>query len=301
MRTCQSCGKANPVSKKACSHCGTALGAHDVDELLDAVLKETDLDPRAYEYPGDREGIERLKSLQIDKIVKIYIKRLTGPQGTAALLGNAIEVTDKQFRDIYESALTVSRRLTMAVPRVFILQNPVMNAATYGVDEQHFVMLTSALVDALAEDEIMFILGHEFGHIKSNHVLYLNAAHWAISGALALLGMLVAGGPVGLLIGPAFRLALNDWSRKAEYTADRAGLLACRDLRAAALALLKITLGSRKLMDQVDLDAFLEQVEEKALRDYSFVEMFQSHPFMPKRIRQLQQFHAQSYHDLVSL
>lgn len=290
-----------PLEEQRCPACGQASkpSTPPGGSLLDAVLGEAALDASHYAYPGDREGIERLKSLHIDKIVKLYIRRWSGPQGMAALLGNAIEVSAKQFGEIYALGETAAQRLKMAVPRIFIIQNPVMNAATYGVDDEHFVMLTSALVDALGPEELMFTLGHEFGHIKSNHVLYLNAAHWAISGALALLGMIVAGGPVGLLIGPAFRLALNDWSRKAEYTADRAGLLATRDLRHSALSLIKITLGSRSLMDKVNLDAFLEQIEERAALDYGFVEMFQSHPFMPKRIKQLQEFYHSGYRKLL--
>ena len=270
-----------------------------MDNLLDDVLAESGahLDPSRYEYPGDREGVERLKALQIDKIVKLYIRYWSGPQGIAALLGNAIEITRKQFGEIYQTGAGAAANLRMPVPRMFVLQNPVMNAATYGVDERNFVMLTSALVDSLLPGELAFTLGHEFGHIKSNHVLYLNAANWAISGALALLGMIVAG-PIGLLVGPAFRVALNEWSRKAEYTADRAGLLASRDLNSSILSLVKITLGSRSLIDKLDLEAFLEQMEERAAQEYGFVEMFQSHPFMPKRVKELKIFYEGGFMSL---
>jgi len=54
------------------------------------------------------------------------------------------------------------------------------------------------------------------------------------------------------------------------------------------------------LMDKVDLDAFLEQLEQKAAQDYGFVEKFQSHPFMPKRVRQLQDFYRSSYSRVVA-
>lgn len=266
------------------------------DRLLDEVLggKELGLDPSLYEYPGDRAGVERLKALHIDKIVKLYIRYWSGPQGMAALLGNAVEITQKQFGDIYQTGARAASNLRMPVPRMFVLQNPTMNAATYGVDEQNFVMLTSALMDALQPGELAFTLGHEFGHIKSNHVLYLNAAHWAISGALALLGMIVAG-PIGLIVGPAFRVALNEWSRKAEYTADRAGLIASGDLNSSILSLVKITVGSRSLIDKVDLEAFLEQMEERAAQEYGFVEMFQSHPFMPKRVKEIKAFYETGF------
>ncbi len=302
MRSCPVCHSANPDDRVTCVSCGARLGGtpDSADKLLDDILAGTaaELDTALYEYPGDREGVERLKSLQIDKIVKLYIRYWSGPQGMATLLGNAIEITRKQFGEIYQAGAGAAANLRMPVPRMFILQNPIMNAATYGVDEQNFVMLTSALVDALSPDELSFTLGHEFGHIKSNHVLYLNAANWAISGAIALLGMIVAG-PIGLIVGPAFRMALNEWSRKAEYTADRAGLLASRDLNSSILSLVKITLGSKSLIDKVDLEAFLEQMEERAAQEYGFVEMFQSHPFMPKRVMELKSFYEGGYRALV--
>lgn len=277
----------------------TTIGSPD-GSLLDVVLNERKLSPSKYEYPGDREGINRLVSLHIDKVVKLYIKYWSGPQGVAMLLGNAIEITPVQFGEIYELALQAARNLQMHVPRMFIVQNPVMNAATYGVDDDNFVILTSSLVEALKPQELMFTLGHEFGHIKSNHVLYLNAANWAISGAIALLGMIVAGGPLGLILGPAFKMAVNDWSRKAEYTADRAGLLACRDLDAAVLSLVKLTVGAKSLVDKIDLKAFLRQVEEKTAVDYGFVELFQSHPFMPKRVKELQTFYHTQYPAIIA-
>jgi len=302
MRSCPVCHSTNPDDRVTCVSCGARLdGTPDsTDRLLDDVLSGSggELDPSLYEYPGDHEGVERLKSLQIDRIVKFYIRYWSGPQGMAALLGNAIEITRKQFGEIYQTGAGAAANLRMHVPRMFVLQNPIMNAATYGVDEQNFVMLTSALVDALSPEELAFTLGHEFGHIKSNHVLYLNAANWAISGAMALLGMIVAG-PIGLIVGPAFRVALNEWSRKAEYTADRAGLLASRDLNSSILSLVKITLGSRSLIDKVDLEAFLEQMEERAAQDYGFVEMFQSHPFMPKRVMELKSFYERGYRSVV--
>lgn len=42
-------------------------------------------------------------------------------------------------------------------------------------------------------------------------------------------------------------LALQSWSRRAEITCDRAGLICARDLDVAQAALLKVAIGSKKL------------------------------------------------------
>ena len=60
------------------------------------------------------------------------------------------------------------------------------------------------------------------------------------------------------LIYPA-TLALKAWSRRAEITCDRAGMLCCKDLEVSTKSLAKLALGSHKLYDQLNLEAFVDQ------------------------------------------
>ena len=58
-----------------------------------------------------------------------------------------------------------------SIPDLYIQWGYEINAFTVG-SENPIVVLNSGLIDMCEDDEIMFIIGHELGHIKSNHMLY---------------------------------------------------------------------------------------------------------------------------------
>src|SRR4030095_12718656 len=66
--------------------------------------------------------------------------------------------------------------------------------------------------------------------------------------------------PIGALGLRAVIAALYEWSRKAELSCDRAGLLATQDPAAALRCHMKIASGGR--LDQLDIAAFRAQGEE---------------------------------------
>ena len=85
-------------------------------------------------------------------------------------------------------------------------------------------------------------------------------------------------------------LGLRAWSRRAEITCDRAGALCAKDVDVALKALTKLALGSRKLYDELNIDAFLEQHEEAKSSLGRFSEVFATHPWLPKRVLALKTF-----------
>jgi Zn-dependent protease with chaperone function len=85
-------------------------------------------------------------------------------------------------------------------------------------------------------------------------------------------------------------LALRAWSRRAEITCDRAGALCARDLEVASKALTKLALGSQKLYQELNIEAFLEQHEEAQGNIGRFGEVFATHPWLPKRVLALRLF-----------
>jgi hypothetical protein len=129
----------------------------------------------------------------------------------------------KQFPDIYARYVNVLE--TMDAPEeypLFISQTPVVNAGAYGM-EHPFIVLNSGAIRLLNDEEQIFLLGHELGHVLSGHVLYRT--------------MLVILHPAGQHRLPhrrhrrPRRAPRPCWSgsRKSELSSDRAGLLACQD------------------------------------------------------------------------
>jgi Zn-dependent protease with chaperone function len=83
---------------------------------------------------------------------------------------------------------------------------------------------------------------------------------------------------------------LLSWSRKAECTGDREGLLASRNLGASISAQAKIAIG-RQLFDRLNLAAFSEQREEVGQDDLSKLsEALSTHPYVVHRIYALGEF-----------
>src|SRR5690606_21963042 len=116
------------------------------------------------------------------------------------------------------------------------------------------VVLTSGAIDLLTEDELMFLIGHEFGHIKSRHTLY-----HSIGQTFPVLADVVGQATFGAskLISIPLRLALLRWSRMSEFTADRAGMLCCQNLEVAAAVTMKLAGMPVNYYPGMKLDSFL--------------------------------------------
>jgi Zn-dependent protease with chaperone function len=85
-------------------------------------------------------------------------------------------------------------------------------------------------------------------------------------------------------------LALSGWSRRAEITCDRAGLLCSSDVDVSMRALAKLALGSVKLYEEFNLEAYLEQYDEGQDGIGKITEITASHPWLPKRVKALRAF-----------
>jgi Zn-dependent protease with chaperone function len=241
-------------------------------------------DQHAYAYVSDRQTRDAFKSaLPIELVVAAGV-RMFKSFGKAELLGRSVKVGPRQFPRLHGLTRRCAATLGIAAPTVYIAHNPHLNAATYGTNDDAFVLINSALVDHMSDEELLSVIGHECGHIHNNHVVYLTAMHY--------LGN-VAGIFVQSLGFPAM-LGLRAWSRRAEITCDRAGALCAGDLNVVLRALTKLALGSQKLYDELDIEAFLEQHEEGKSSIGRFTEVFSTHPWLPKRVLALRAFSESS-------
>lgn len=234
----------------------------------------------AYAYASDRQvrtGFEKVKPIELAVAASV---RMFKSVGKGQLLGQAVKVSPRQFPRVHGLVGECARTLGIATPTAYIVNSPVLNAATYGTHDDAFILVHSALVDHFSEDELRSVIGHEVGHIHNNHVVYLTALHYLTQ---------MAGIFLRWSITPA-TLGLRAWSRRAEVTCDRAALLCTKDLATAERSLAKLALGSQKLYEELDLEAFLEQHEEGKESIGRLSEVFATHPFLPKRMLALRVF-----------
>ncbi|MGA2449353.1 MAG: M48 family metallopeptidase [Polyangiaceae bacterium] len=233
-----------------------------------------------YAYAFDRQSrmaFDRTKpvAFAVEASVRLF-KQI----GMHQLLGHAVRVSDRQFPSIHRLACRAADSLPIAVPEVFVVNNPTFNAGTLGTNDDSFIIVHSALVDQCSEDELLAVLGHECGHIHNSHVAYLTALHYLTY---------MAGLVLPWVLQPAL-VALRAWSRRAEVTSDRAAMLVVRDRAVVERAITKAAVGSAKLYEGFNVDAFVDQYEAGHRGIGKYMEMFASHPWLPKRVLAMRVF-----------
>jgi Zn-dependent protease with chaperone function len=233
-----------------------------------------------YAFQGDRDALAMLRKLTPVTLAVEATVRMGKDLWKNDLLGNAVRVSQRQFPSIHALAAECASQLGIAVPTVYIHNSPYLNAYTYGTQSDSFVVIHSALIDHLSEEELRFVIGHECGHIQNNHVVYLSAAHYLKTMASAMLRWVAT---------PAL-YALNTWSRRAEITCDRAGLLLVKNLDLAQRAIIKLAVGSQKLYEQIDPEEYLTQLEDGRRGLGRLSEAGRTHPYLPKRVEALRLF-----------
>ena len=116
------------------------------------------------------------------------------------------------------------------------------------------LVMDSSLLELLGPGEQRAVIGHELGHILSDHVLYMTALGHPRARRLGTLPVIV-GVPLR-----AVRAVLLEWMRAAELSSDRAATLAVRDPQIMCRALMVLAAGLPA--DRLDLDAFMAQAME---------------------------------------
>ena len=169
---------------------------------------------------------------------------------------------------------------------VFVVNQKQMNAYTFGISSPKVLALYTPLLKVMNTRELSFIIGHEMGHVALGHT-WLNTILGGMAGIPAPFGAAV-------LLYTAFRW----WNRMCEYSADRAGLLACGDLKAAVSALVKLV--APEIRNQHDFERALALVDaEDDSAANRLAEAFQSHPMVIRRINALRAYvHSPEYQTL---
>ncbi len=240
----------------------------------------------AYAYGGDLKVRMALDQVRPVTLAMEATVRFWQTVGKNRLLGNAVRVGERQFPRLYALLQGCADVLQIPVPALYITPElGYLNAHTFGATDDATIVLGGALVDHLTDEQLTFVLGHECGHIQNNHMVYLTTLHYLTTAANLF---------VRWITQPA-ALALNAWSRRAEITCDRAGLLCTRDLSAAEEALVKTAVGSRRLYGDINVDEYLQQLGQGQAGPGRIAELLSTHPYLPKRVKALRLFADTSF------
>lgn len=255
----------------------------------------------SWEHPADRAALNALRALPgFDTAVR-KVAGLIGERSLRHLYtANAVRVNARQRPQLDALYSEVIATLDWPDrPELFVSQTPLVNAMAVGFDRP-FIVINSSMLEILDREERRVILAHELGHIMSGHNTYRTIAILLLTVGLSNLPTLV-----GAALLP-FHLAILDWYRKSEFSADRAGLLGSQDQRKTLGVFMQLAGGVRDDDDTMDLDTFLEQAAEYETKGSAwdtFLKLlntaFRDHPFATVRAAELKRWIDSGAYDTI--
>ncbi|MFS8479734.1 MAG: M48 family metallopeptidase [Micromonosporaceae bacterium] len=216
----------------------------------------TGISSRAWEHPADKGALTALRELRgFDETLKAINSLWNERAWRMEFLGSAIRVDHRQYPRVHRLFAEAAAALDVReLPELYVQYDRALGGMCVGM-ARPFIVINSGTLELLDDDELRCVLGHELGHLLSGHAVYrtmldiltrwARRVSWLPVGSVVLLGVVAA---------------LREWWRKAELSADRAGLLAGQDPDAALRLLMKLAGGGD--LSEVDTTAFLEQAAE---------------------------------------
>lgn len=247
-----------------------------------------------YTYPGEENAFAVLKKIPVlDQVIAAYQKYVAHALVLPQIQGDYFRITEDTCPAIYAVYQKALERLDIEEEYPLFSKSCFeYNAYTLGGNAP-CVVIHSSLLKNLAEDELLFVLGHELGHVKSGHLVYYEMARQLT----VLAANIPAGG--GVIFSTGLHLALTEWRRMHEFTADRAGAVAAGNIDASIRALGKLLGTSEKIpfvkFETEDLirqnDSFEECNQDVVSRLFCIFQiMNSSHPWTISRIKELERW-----------
>ena len=202
----------------------------------------------------------------------------------------------------------------MKAPRVYIIEDPAMNAFATGRDEKNAVIaFTTGILGALEKTELEGVAAHELSHIKNRDILVMTIVVTLV-GAISLIADMflrstILGGSgndrggkaqaIMMIIGIIFiiltpivaKLIQLAISRKREYLADASGVQMTRYPEGLASALEKISTQSQPVRRAHTATAHLYISSpfgaEGEKKKNMFADLFSTHPPIEERVNAL--------------
>lgn len=230
-------------------------------------------------------------------------------------ISGAHEVTKQEEWEFVRRVENLCIGAGLPMPKTWVLEDSAPNAFATGRDPNHsHIVVTRGLLDKLEPIELEGVLSHELSHI-GNYDIRLMTLVTVLVGIIALVSDLflrftmfgggrrrgnsdrgggqiqiiflvlaILGAILAPIIAQAIRFAV---SRRREYLADASGALLCRNPEALARALEKISSDPEPLEAANKATAHL-YIANPLKEHASFLNnMFDTHPPIEERIRQL--------------
>lgn len=251
-------------------------------------IRFPNISSKSWEHPADRATLTALKKVPgLDTVLQKFVGLTTEKSLRLITLASAVRVSNNQFPKLnilHREACSILD--VKEIPELYVTQTPFLNAMAVGV-EHPFIVMNSSMVESLSDEEMLCVLAHELGHCMSGHVLYKTLLALLLKFSSIAFSIPLAGASLlGIII------ALREWDRKSELSADRAGLLATQDPTISYELQMKLAGGPR--ISEMDIEEFFVQAAEYersgGLLDsvYKLMNLMgQTHPFPVLRLAEV--------------
>lgn len=252
---------------------------------------ESTLDLSLVAFDGDRDMRAALmRDRDFARVFRAYQALPDGPSARRNLLLTAVRLSPAIAPSLFACVRECTGTLGITTPvEIYCSQNAQLNAFVMPPEAGRICIgFSSTALERFSDDELRFVLGHELGHALFEH----HAVH---PGILEI-------GQSDLSSMHAMRLFA--WKRYAELTADRVGLLCCRNFETAVRTFFKLTSG---LTDPRWYSNVVEAAMHHAVVEAANIETAENqgewlstHPYSPLRIKALDVFYrSRTYHKLL--
>jgi Zn-dependent protease with chaperone function len=256
------------------------------ENLPDSIEPFTNISSKAYEHPADRAATAALKAVpMLDTLVRKLIEWRYERALRQRFLGTSVQVGEHQLPDLWAAHQGACRVLDMPADYDLYVTTPVPGLGTAIGSKNPIIVLDAGLVAKLGSGEKRALIGHELGHILSDHMVYMTALN-------ILLSVGGAGGIFFALPFQAVKAVLLEWYRATELSCDRAAVLTVRDPQIVCRLLMVTASGMRA--EELNLDAFMAQaMAYESWDDPSdrvrrfFNEINVTHPYAVRRVSEI--------------
>jgi Zn-dependent protease with chaperone function len=245
-----------------------------------------------YAYGNDYMLRQKIKTIpgayKLAKAMANYIVPLQKQQ----LNLQSLKVGPDQFPDVYQMVVDCARILGIGIPTTFVMHDNQINAFAYATeDDSPLIVITSGLIERFTPGETKYVIGHECSHVHNNHVIFNIAA--AIILDTGMIGGILAFPGLAQLIQLAslpLQLGLQAWSRAAEVTSDRGGIICADSPSDMITATAKFLYGGTLNRSDINIDALLKQYEQMRGTPVRLLELSATHPVPIRRIFAAKEF-----------
>jgi Zn-dependent protease with chaperone function len=192
------------------------------------------------------------------------------------LTARATRASAASHERVYAQARKAARLLALQhCPPIYVgpTDSP-RGAFALGTEDEAVIIVHPSWVDSLSDDELLFLLGRTLGYVQNNLVPYSTTLYYLEHDAFFFVRWIVA---------PAL-MALRAWSRRADISCDRAGLVCCRDTGRAIASILRTSGG---YSGPLDIEAL---AGADATPSAPVMEIYQADKHLHRRVRALRVF-----------